>query len=136
MNIPIITEVIKAVTGPIGDYVKRKQEIKAAEHAGELEITKARLERQAKLYSEGLAADASWEMEFARQAASSWKDEYTLIVVSIPAILCFIPGGDKYVTKGFEALNGTPSWYQFVFVTLYLATVGIRWWRRQQYDTE
>ena len=40
----------------------------------------------------------------AEQAATSWKDEYTLIVVSIPAIMAFIPGLDVYVKDGFLAL--------------------------------
>ena len=77
----------------------------------------------------------NWEMEFAKQAASSWKDEYTLIVVSIPAVMAFIPGLDVYVANGFDALSKTPPWYQLMLITLFFATVGIRYWRRNQSDT-
>lgn len=100
------------------------------------ELNMAQLDRQIQLQREGLTADANWEMEFARQAASSWKDEYTLIVVSIPAVLSFVPGCDVYVARGFEALSKTPLWYQGMLITLFFATVGIRYWRRTQYDTE
>lgn len=116
-------------------YFTRRAELRAQEHQNQLELEKARGDRQAKLISEGLAADANWEMEFAKQAGSSWKDEYTLIVVSIPAILAFIPGADKYVARGFAALSQTPVWYQVMLVTIFFATYGIRYWRRTQSDT-
>ena|SRR6185295_1461469 len=128
-------DIITGVLKPIGDFFNRRQEIKAVEHQNEIDILKAQGERQAALISQGLAADASWEMEFARQASSSWKDEYELIVVSIPTIMCFVPGWDVYVMKGFEALGKTPAWFQFLLVTIFLANYGIRSWRKTQSDT-
>ena len=81
----------------------------------------------------------NWEMEFAKQAQTSWKDEYTLIVVSIPAILAFVKtswlDGPTLVGQGFQALAQTPLWYQTLLISLFMATVGIRWWRRNQSDT-
>jgi len=131
--------VLDIVFGPlvsgISSYMNKRQEIKAQEHQNDLELLKAQGERQAKLISDGLAADANWEMEFARQANTSWKDEYTLIVVSIPAILAFVPGYDGYVSHGFDALAKTPVWYQIMLVTIFFATYGIRYWRRTQSDT-
>lgn len=139
----IWADVVKGITGPVAEYFTRRQEIKVQKMQMESqerikmhELKMAQLDRQLQLYREGLAADANWEMEFARQAASSWKDEYTLLVVSIPAVLSFIPGGDVYVSKGFDALSKTPVWYQLMLITLFFATVGIRYWRRTQYDTE
>lgn len=128
-------DIISGILKPVGDFFNRRQEIKAVEHQNDLELTKAIGERQAKLVSEGLAADASWEMAFANQAASSWKDEYELIVVSVPTIMCFIPGLDVYVHKGFAALETTPGWFQFLLVTIFLANYGIRYWRKTQSDT-
>lgn len=139
----IWTDVVKGITGPVAEFFIRRQEIKVQKMQMESqerikmhELKMAQLDRQLQLYREGLAADANWEMEFARRAASSWKDEYTLLVVSIPAVLSFIPGGDVYVSKGFDALSKTPVWYQLMLITLFFATVGIRYWRRTQYDTE
>lgn len=130
------------VVGPVANYFTRRQEIKAQklqmesqERVKMHELKMAQYERQIQLHREGLTADANWEMEFARQASSSWKDEYTLIVTSTPAWLCFIPGGAPIVAAGFDALSRTPAWYQFVLITLFLATVGIRYWRRSQSDT-
>jgi hypothetical protein len=126
----------------VSEYFSKRQEIKVQKLLMESqeriklhELKLALYDRQIQLRREGLTADANWEMEFARQAASSWKDEYTLIVVSIPAVLSFIPQCDVYVSKGFAALAQTPVWYQTMLITLFLATVGIRFWRRTQSDT-
>ncbi len=119
----------------VANYYTRKQELNAQAHENALKFEQAKGDRQAQLVREGLAADASWEMEFAHQARMSWKDEYTLIVISIPAVMCFVPGLDSYVARGFEALNKTPPWYQILFCIMFCATVGIRFWRRNQSDT-
>lgn len=130
----------KGIVEPVADYYKRKAELKQAKFESELKFELAKGDRQAQLIREGLAADANWEMEFARQAANSWKDEYTLGVVSIPAILAFIKtdtfNGAEIVLEGFRALAMTPVWYQILLGTMFAATVGVRWWRRKQYDTE
>lgn len=129
----------KGIVEPVADYYKRKQELKQAKFEAQLKFEQAKGDRQAQLIREGLAADANWEMEFARQAATSWKDEYTLIVVSIPAVLAFTRtswfDGPAIVADGFAALAATPTWYQILLCSMFGATVGIRWWRRTQSDT-
>ena len=129
----------KGLVEPVADYYKRKQELKQAKFEAQLKFEQAKGDRQAQLIREGLAADANWEMEFARQAAASWKDEYTLIVVSIPAVLAFMRSkwfdGPSIVADGFAALAATPTWYQILLCSMFGATVGIRWWRRTQSDT-
>jgi hypothetical protein len=130
-----VASIVSGIFKPIGDYFNKRQEIKAAEHTAKVEIIKAEGERKATLIREGLAADMAWETEFAQQARSSWKDEYTLIVVSIPLIMAFIPGLSIYVAAGFLAFAATPMWYQIMVQTIFYATYGIRLWRRQQSDT-
>ena len=131
----IWNKVIEGITGPVATYFTRRAELKHARFEAELALERARGERQARLIGEGLAADANWEMEFARQAATSWKDEYTLFVVSIPLVMAFIPGMDQYVHAGFASFGNTPVWYQMMVQAMFYATVGIRFWRRTQYDT-
>jgi predicted Zn-dependent protease len=130
-----ILSILGKVPEVIGNYVTRRMEIKAEDRQQERAIKKALVERQISLIEQGLHADLQWEVMMAEQAKTSWKDEYTLIVVSIPAILAFIPGADQYVHRGFEALAKTPSWYQLMLVSLFFATYGIRFWRRNQTDT-
>lgn len=131
----IIGGVLGGLVAPITNYFQRKRELSLEEHKAALEILRAQGERQAQLIRDGLAADANWEMEFARQASTSWKDEYTLFLFSIPAVLAFIPGYDQIVKAGFAAISEMPVWYQTGFLTMSLATIGVRWWRRTQSDT-
>lgn len=119
----------------IGNYVNERQKIKSAEKLRKMEYEDAIHKRKLDLISQGLTADMNWEMEFARQAATSWKDEYTLIVVSIPLVMAFIPGLSEFVKLGFESFAGTPIWYQAMVQVLFYATYGIRFWRRAQSDT-
>lgn len=130
------------VVQPIADYFTKREErkalesqMKSQEKMKDHELEMAFKTRQIDLVSQGLTADMNWEMEFARQASGTWKDEYTLIVVSIPAILAFIPSCAQYVAAGFEALAKTPLWYQVMLSSIFLATYGIRAWRRTQSDT-
>jgi hypothetical protein len=133
--VDIIRGVTSGLAAPVVDYLKARQELRSQERRQKEEYREAVHQRKVELVKLGLTADMNWEMEFARQAENSWKDEYTLGVVSIPLWMCFIPGGATYVTAGFGALAGTPVWYQAMVQILFYATVGIRMWRRQQSDT-
>lgn len=135
----VLGKVGGGLVAPVATYFTRRAEISAAKFEARLKFEQAKGDRAAKLISDGLAADANWEMEFARQAENSWKDEYTLGVVSIPAVLCFVNlpwlDGPGIVTDGFAALSTTPGWFQILLCSMFGATVGIRWWRRTQSDT-
>lgn len=144
-----LKDIFAGILKPIGDWAAAREERKSLESQQkaqiiikEHELEMAKFDRMINLQSQGLTADMNWELEFAKQAASSWKDEYVLAVLSIPAILCFIPedfreweGGAHYVAEGFKALSLTPWWYQTLLCCVFAATFGIRWWRRQQSDT-
>ena len=131
----ILSDIISGLTGPVATYFTRRAELKAQAHENDLKLLVAQGERQAALASQGMTADANWEMEFAKQAATSWKDEYTLIVVSIPLVMAFIPGLDVYVARGFAAFTQTPLWYQLMVQALFYATYGIRAFNKFRSDT-
>lgn len=117
----------------IGTYFNERQKLKSAEKLRQLELDDAMHKRKIELISQGLAADASWEIEQIK--ASGWKDEWVLIIISIPLIMCFIPGLVGYVLAGFQALQETPQWYQWLILLIFTAVYGIRIWRRNQSDT-
>lgn len=128
-----IYDVLTSLFKPVGDYFNRKQEIKAQEHDNQIKLLAAQGERAAQNVSEGRAADAAWELEQIRN--SGWKDEYVLLLLSIPLILVFIPATQPAVLRGFEVLSQTPEWYRWLVVMIFAAIYGIRIWRRQQSDT-
>jgi hypothetical protein len=123
------------VVAPVTTYMTRRAEIKAQMHQNRIDLLKAEGQRAFQNVSEGRAADAAWELESLRAHAGGWKDEFVLLVLAIPLPMCFVPGWNVYVERGFEALAKTPWWYQTALLSVFLATYGIRWWRRQQSDT-
>jgi hypothetical protein len=131
----IVSKILGGVAGPVVDYLNERQKLRSAERLRKAELADAHHQRQVELARDGMTADANWEMEFARQAASSWKDEYTLLVVSIPLVMAFVPGLDKYVNAGFESFASTPLWYQVMVQTMFYATVGIKFANRFRSDT-
>jgi hypothetical protein len=73
--------------------------------------------------------DHEWEIESLRN--SGWKDEWVLILISIPMVGSFIPSTVQYVVDGFEALSQTPDWYRWLILIIFSAVYGIRVWRRK-----
>ena len=124
---------LSGVPQAIADYFNKRQEIASVEKLREMEYQEAVHQRRVDLIKQGLHADATWELEQIRSAG--WKDEYVLIVLSIPLVGCFIPGLAPYVEIGFKALSYTPTWYQFLLPLIFGAVFGVRIWRRQQSDT-
>ena len=130
-------DIIKGVTSglvtPAVDYLKARQELRSKERIRKAELADAMHTRQLDLIREGLHADATWEIEQIRN--SGWKDEWVLIILSIPLVGCFVPVLASYVLAGFLILQSTPSWYQWLILVIFTAIYGIRIYRRQISDT-
>ena len=69
---------------------------------------------------------AEWEKIQAESGIHSWKDEFWTIVLAIPAIGCFIPGGPEIMIEGFKALELMPTFYQYWLGVAVLTAFGIR----------
>lgn len=126
-------KVLGGLATPVLDYLKHRSDLKAARYQAELAMENAKGERQAKLISEGLAADASWEMEQIRNAG--WKDDVGFYAFLAAIMSCFVPAAAPHTLEGFRVLGTTPIWFQVAAVAVLLAPFGIRTYRRQQYDT-
>ena len=74
-----------------------------------------------------LTGDIDWDLEAMKNSASSWKDEYLVLLFSIPLILCFLgEWGRNIVEQGFSALETMPEWYQVTLGCIVAASFGIR----------
>jgi hypothetical protein len=58
------------------------------------------------------------------------------VVLSIPVIMCFVPGLDQYVFRGFESLEKTPEWFQYFLGVAVTSAFGYQvadkayeWWK-------
>lgn len=93
--------------------------------------SKARIEEARATAVINMAANAQehtqeWEQIMARNSDKSWKDEYMLLLFSVPLVLSFIPGGKELVTDGFSALEGVPPWYIQIVLAGAAVSYGIR----------
>ncbi|RXF04064.1 hypothetical protein [Pseudoalteromonas sp. PS5] len=68
----------------------------------------------------------SWEEAMANGAATSWKDEWFTVLLSVPFIMCFIPQLAPYAHQGFIQLEQTPEFYRYMFGLAVGASFGFR----------
>jgi hypothetical protein len=74
-----------------------------------------------------MQGDQAYDQRVAEDMGVSWKDEWFTIVLSIPAVLCFInETWAEHVKMGFKALQETPEWYQWCFIGAIVASFGLK----------
>ena len=118
----MIQALLGGLTELAGGWLKGKADKQAAE--AKLKLTEA--EAKAKIMLSKETSIADWERIMAQNSGTSWKDEYFVIVLSIPMILCFIPGLEGVVEHGFTQLSKAPDWYMYALLTAISASFGIR----------
>ena len=113
----MLGQLIGPVTNLIGGYFKNKGEEKQAKHEAKMSV---------------IQNDADWESKMADASATSWKDEFWTIVLSVPVFMVgyAIALDDTDVIErtklGFEALSGLPEWYQYLLFIAISSSFGIR----------
>jgi hypothetical protein len=119
--LPIIGVIVSAVSS-IGKSWLENRKVKAE---GKIAISKAKIDFKVSQFEARAAMDvaAMTGMQF------SWKDEYLLVLFSVPLILSFIPGMVNYVKDGFAVLATLPEWYQWSITGMVAATFGLRTWK-------
>ena len=125
----IVGSLLGKVAPKVADYYIQKSELKHQRELekikGKIEYEKAKTERA----SESEGRDHEWELESIRN--SGWKDEWVLVLLSIPLVLVFVPVTQETVLQGFQTLDKTPDWYRWLTITIFAAVYGIRIWRRK-----
>ena len=111
----------KPLLGVVADGVKGFVETKKAK--AEQKITKIKAET--KLMEDQITGKVAWEQSAVDQMKGSWKDELSLIVLLLPAVLVFTPLQD-HVHKGFIALQDLPSYYHNLLYIAISASFGIK----------
>jgi len=122
-----ITSMVKA---PLVEWQKRKtlevaQVDKALDREHELNMKKVDVNHE--LAKQGMQIEANWDTNAQSNMKYTWKDEWFVILFSIPLIGAFVPGMDIYILKGFEVLSKTPEWYRWLLAGIVVATFGLRW---------
>lgn len=115
---------VSSFVKPIVDYFDRRRQRKHEEFIMELELKKAKAKAAAERIAQGQQADINWELESIRN--SGWRDEYLTVLTSVALVAVFLPQTQPYVVQGFDALEGTPLWFQMVVLMVYASAFGIR----------
>ena len=125
----ILGSVLGSLGGKVVEAIDSRGQRKHEQKVQALELEKIRHEKQIELIHSGQKLDNAWELEQIKN--SGWKDEFVLLLLSIPLIMSFIPEMQPYVVDGFAALSTTPDWYQWLILSVFAAIYGIRIWRRK-----
>ena len=112
----------KPLLGVVADGVKGFVDTKKAK--AQLKVTE--IKAQTKLKQDQIAGKVAWEQSAVDQMQGSWKDEVSLIVLLVPAVLVFIPGMTEHVERGFIALQQLPEYYQHLLYIAISASFGIK----------
>lgn len=113
----ILGGLLGTVTNLGSTWLKNKAAEKQAKHEAKMNV---------------IQNDANWEAKMADASASSWKDEWFTILLSIPLLLIgYAVVVDDLtiidrVQAGFQALEELPDFYQYMLYIAVSASFGIK----------
>lgn len=112
---------LQALIGPIAGlaqtWMSNRQEQSQAKHVAKMQV---------------IQNTATWEQHMAQASASSWKDEWFTVILSLPilAIMWGVGMNDldiiERVGMAFEELSRLPDWYSYLLYVAVTASFGIR----------
>ena len=117
---------LTALIGPISQIASTWLEGKVEKTKADTQTKVAKAKAEAVIMEKKATGEIDWDLEMARSSASSWKDEWLVILFSIPLILAFIPGMEEVVANGFLQLEMMPEWYQYSLGVIVAASFGVR----------
>ena len=117
---------LTALIGPIANLASNWMSSKVEKVKADGQAKVAEAKARASVAEKVATGEVAWEKTMADATDGSWKDEFALIVLLLPAILVFVPSMTEYVRVGFEVLNTLPEWYQYLLFIAISASFGIK----------
>ena len=132
---------LKLIVAPVSSWLAGRNEVVKINAKSKAEVAKTKAKAEAEAASikaevavaratENAKAEGSYDLEAQRQMQHSWKDEYLVLVMSLPFIGSFIPVVQDSVAKGWTYVAQAPQWYQVAFIGIIMATFGLRWYSK------
>ena len=119
-GIPIIGKIIDGVVG----YSETRQKIRQIKDEGAIKLAQTKVD--AKIKQASSDADSAGDLDRIALENVGWKDEFLMIVVTIPMILVFFPPMIPYVKAGFIALGEMPEYYQYMVGGVFVYVFGFK----------
>ena len=117
---------IGGLIGPIANLAGTFLQGRLEKAKANTEVKVATAKAKAKIMEKQATGEIDWDLEAIRGARNSWKDEWLVILFSIPLILAFVPNMELVVLNGFEVLNQMPEWYQYSLGVIVARSFGVR----------
>ena len=114
--------ILTSLVGLASTWLEGNVEKSKAKTAADIALKNA----EATVYQRKATAEVDWDLEAIKGSQNSLKDEWLVILFSIPMILAFIPGMEGVVERGFEQLEKMPEWYQYSVGVIVAASFGLR----------
>ena len=113
---------LKPLTDIVGTSVKGFIDNKKAKTALKLTEIKASKKRMEDI----AAGKIKWEQTAVDQMKGSWKDEFVLLALMIPAICAFIKPLQPHIADGFLILSTLPDYYKHLLYMACSVSLGYR----------
>jgi len=117
---------LNLLIGPIAQLAGTWLEGKVEKTKAETGAKVARAKAEATIMEKKATGELDWDIAMAEGSKHSWKDEWLVILFSVPLILAFIPGMEGVVEQGFAQLEQMPDWYQYSVGVIVAASFGVR----------
>lgn len=114
--------IVKSIIGYVGDHFEKKRERKLIRMEADIAIESKR--QEAIMLKD--TAEIKWDLTMAKATEGSWKDEYMVIILSMPFIGSFIPKVQEHVLIGFQYLDQAPDSYKVAWAIAVAASFGFR----------
>ena len=112
----------KPLLGVVTDSVKGFVQTKKLQ--GEVKIAKIEAEKKRNL--DIAAGKIQWEQSAVDQMKGSWKDEFVLLALMVPAICAFLPFMQPHIARGFQILETLPEYYTHLLYLACSVSLGVR----------
>ena len=112
----------KPLLGVVTDSVKGFVQTKKLK--SEVKIAQIEAEKQRNL--DIAAGKIQWEQSAVDQMKGSWKDEFVLLALMIPAICAFLPFMQPHIERGFQILESLPEYYTHLLYLACSVSLGVR----------
>lgn len=111
---------LTALLGPVANIVTGMLKNSAEKSQAKQKLAVAKIEAQ----TARALQDGEWENEAIKATDGSYKDEFALVVLLLPAVAVYwIP---ETVQEGFVVLGTLPEWYQYLLFIAISSSFGIK----------
>ena len=112
----------KPLLGVVTDSVKGFVQTKKLKS----EVKIAQIEAEKKRNEDIATGKIKWEQSAVDQMKGSWKDEFVLLALMVPAICAFLPFIQPHIERGFQILETLPEYYTHLLYLACSVSLGVR----------